>query len=184
MRSTLPLLIFGSAYGLTAAAQPVRDPLPLDEVESVSFAYADVLSANPVYEEFEVREPIERCRPVTVTRDSGRYEGTAPGTIVGAVIGGALGNQVGKGDGRDAATIAGAVIGGAIGREVAANGRGGTTITQTDEQCTLVEQVRVEQRISAWEVSYRYRGDIFLSRLPYEPGPKLKIRVSVAPADY
>lgn len=184
MRSTLPLLILGSAYGLTAGAQPVSGSLPLDEVESVSFAWADVLSANPIYEDFEVREPIERCRPVSVTRGSSRYEGTAPGTIVGAVIGGALGNQVGKGDGRDAATIAGAVIGGAIGREVAANDRSGGTVTRTEEECTLIEQVRVEQRVSAWEVSYRYRGDVYLSRLPYEPGPKLKIRVSIAPAEY
>lgn len=184
MRSTLPLLIIGSAYGLSAGAQPVRDSLPLDEVESVSFAYADVLSANPIYEDFEVREPIERCQPVTVTREGDRYEGTTPGTIVGAVIGGALGNQVGKGDGRDAATIAGAVIGGAIGREVAAGERGASSVTRTESQCIVVDQVRVEQRVSAWEVSYRYRGDIYLSRLPYEPGPKLKIRVSVAPADY
>lgn len=184
MRSTLPLLIIGSAYGLSAGAQPVRDSVHPDDVESVSFAYADVLSANPVYENYEIREPVERCRPVTITRESGRYEGTTPGTIVGAVIGGALGNQVGKGDGRDAATIAGAVIGGAIGREVSANGRGGSTVTRTEEQCELFERVRVEQRVSAWEVSYRYRGDVYLSRLSYEPGPKLKIRVSVAPADF
>lgn len=184
MRSTLPLLIIGSAYGLTAGAQPARESLPLEEVESVSFAYADVLSANPVYEDYEVREPVERCQPVTVTRKDDRYEGSTPGTIVGAVIGGALGNQVGKGNGRDAATIAGAVIGGAIGREVAAGGRDGSSTARTEEQCIVVDQVRIEQRIAVWEVSYRYRGDVYLSRLPYEPGPKLKIRVSIAPTDY
>lgn len=43
----------------------------------------------------------------------------ALGTIIGAVVGGALGNQVGAGDGRDAATIAGAVAGGAVGHHVA-----------------------------------------------------------------
>lgn len=184
MRSTLPLLIIGSAFGLSAGAQPVRETFPPEDVESVSFAYADVLSANPIYEDYEIREPVERCRPVSVTRGSDRYEGTTPGTVVGAVIGGALGNQVGKGSGRDAATIAGAVIGGAIGREVAANGRSGATVTSTEEQCEIFERVRVEQRVSAWDVSYRYRGDVYLSRLSYEPGPKLKIRVSVAPADF
>lgn len=41
------------------------------------------------------------------------------GTIIGAVVGGALGNQVGKGDGRNAATVVGAVAGGVAGNQVA-----------------------------------------------------------------
>ncbi|HET9034122.1 MAG TPA: glycine zipper 2TM domain-containing protein [Dokdonella sp.] len=45
------------------------------------------------------------------------------GTVLGAIVGGALGNQVGKGDGRNAATIAGAVAGGAIGHQVEKNNR-------------------------------------------------------------
>ena len=81
--------------------------------ENVTYAYADVLRVDPIYEMVRTRVPEERCGDQV--RDGGDPTG---GTIVGAIVGGALGNQVGKGDGRKAATIAGAVAGGAIGHSI------------------------------------------------------------------
>jgi len=95
------------------------------------------------------------------------------------VIGGVLGNTVGKGDGRKAATVAGAVAGGAIGNR-SSRGRDYET-TQT--QCREVNAVSEQRRIIGYDVEYRYRGEVYMSRLDYDPGERLRVRVSVTPVD-
>ena len=143
------------------------------ERENVTYAYADVLRADPIYELVRTRVPEERCGEDV--RDGGDPTG---GTIVGAIVGGALGNQVGKGDGRKAATVAGAVIGGAIGRNIDKNngsaGSGG---------CRTVEVEREERRITGYDVEYQFNGQKYMSRLSYDPGNRLRVRVSVVPDD-
>ena len=42
---------------------------------------------------------------------------------------------------------------------------------------------REERRISGYEVEYRYKGELYMSRMDVDPGNKLRIRVTVAPAD-
>lgn len=142
--------------------------------ENVSYGYAQVLRADEVYETVVTRTPEERCDEVEV-RQPGR---TAGGTVIGAIVGAALGNQVGKGDGRRAATVAGAVVGGAVGHNIAqrraeAEARG----------CRLVEVEREEQQVVGYDVEYMYKGEKYMSRLPYDPGNRLRIRVSVTPDD-
>lgn len=162
------------------APPPPRGPA----AESVNFGYADVLRVDPIYEYYTVNEPREECydeRVVTRERRGGDPTG---GTIIGAIVGGALGNQVGNGDGRRAATVAGAVIGGAVGRNVdQRNGPPGRTYESTERRCRSVDQAREERRAVGYDVEYRYRGEVYMSRLDYDPGDRLRVRVSVAPAD-
>ena len=40
-----------------------------------------------------------------------------------------------------------------------------------------------EEQIIGYDVVYRYNGRKYQSRLPYEPGKRLKIRVQVLPVD-
>lgn len=168
--------------GLLAAAMPaVAQSGPVDE--NVQYGYADVLRVDPVYETVRYREPREECREVEVERverDGGDPTG---GTIVGAIIGGVIGNQVGKGNGRRAATAAGAVIGGAIGHNVDKNNGPGRTRVATEQRCRVVDVEREERRIAGYDVEYRFKGDVFVSRLPYDPGNKLRVRVAVSPAE-
>jgi len=142
--------------------------------ENISYGYAQVLRADEVVERVVIRTPEERCDDVEY-RSTGRTTG---GTVIGALVGAALGNQVGKGDGRKAATVAGAVAGGAIGNNIArrrdeAEARG----------CELVEVEREEDRVVGYDVEYMYKGEKYMSRLPYDPGNRLRIRVSVTPDD-
>lgn len=183
---TLTLLAGLCLVSAGAWSQP-REPLPPAEhigqaEEAISFAFADVLSAEPVYEVVESTRPREQCFERRTSRDR-RYEDTTAGTIVGAIIGGAAGSRVGDGNGRRAATVAGAVIGGLVGREVDAsnNPRGRSTSTRTE--CEVVDEIVEEQRIAGYDVQYRYRGEVYLSRLSYDPGSKLRIRVAISPAD-
>lgn len=143
------------------------------------YAWADVLRVDPVYETVSVTRPRRECHDVEVVQQR-RGNGTA-GAVLGAVVGGVLGNAVGKGDGRKAATVAGAVAGGAVGHHAATRDDGDTRYTRT--RCQDVSEVTHEQRISSYDVEYRYHGDVYMSRLAYDPGERLRVRVSVTPAE-
>ncbi len=185
MRKSVSLLLAALSLPAMVVAQPsgFGPPAEYPEDENVRLVYADVLRVDPVYETVRVNEPREECYDTEVSRRGGRYENTNTGTIVGALIGGALGNQVGKGDGRRAATVAGAVIGGAVGREVDANDNPSRTYRGVETRCRVVDNGYDERRIVGYDVEYRYRGEVFFSRLGYDPGEKLRVRVSVEPAD-
>jgi uncharacterized protein YcfJ len=175
----LPLLLLVAAG--PALGQYGQDPYDQDPAyyeapvpENISYGYAQVLRADEVFETVRTRVPEERCSD-TEYRQSGRTTG---GTVIGAIVGAALGNQVGKGDGRKAATVAGAVAGGVVGHNIAqrraeAEARG----------CTLVEVEREERQVVGYDVEYMYKGEKYMSRLPYDPGNRLRIRVSVTPDD-
>lgn len=161
----------------------VAGPGALQAAENVSFSYADVLRVDPVYETVRYREPLEECydQPVVVRERGG---GGSGGAVVGAIIGGVLGNQVGSGDGRRAATAAGAIIGGAVGSDADRRRSGPDREYESNERrCRLTEVDREERRIAGYDVEYRLKGDVFYSRLAYDPGNKLRVRVSVSPAD-
>lgn len=142
--------------------------------ENVTYGYAQVLRATPAYEIVRTRTPEQRCDGQAV-RDGGDPTG---GTVVGAIVGGALGNQAGKGDGRKAATVAGAVLGGVIGRNVDRNNG-----SASGQRCRTVEVEREERRVAGYDVEYLFKGEKYMSRLDYDPGNRLRVRVAVTPDD-
>lgn len=77
----------------------------------------------------------------------------------------------GKGDGHGLTKIVGAVKG-ALSRQ--------SPKTDSDD-CELVPVQREFRRPIAYDVDYVYRGMKYRSRLPYDPGNRLKVRVSVMP---
>jgi uncharacterized protein YcfJ len=165
-----------AAFAVAANAQGYPMPPP-GAAANAHFAWAEVLRVDPVYGVAAQPPPQQQCYPQTVTRRDNNHTG---GTVLGAIVGGVLGNTVGKGDGRKAATVAGAVAGGAVGNRVsAAHDRDYTT------QETVCQPVAYapQQQIVGYDVEYRYRGDVYMSRLPYDPGERLRVRVTVAPAD-
>ncbi len=148
--------------------------------DNTKVAWADVLRVDPVYSYDQARAPRQECDDVPVERqvDNGNR---AAGTVLGAIVGGVLGSTVGKGDGRRAATVVGAVAGGAIGNNVA---RGdGSSYVDSERRCHVVNDAPPERRVVAYDVQYRYRGDVFMSRLDYDPGDRLRVRVSVEPVE-
>ena len=97
--------------------------------ENSAFDYAKVVSVDPIYETYQVNEPVEHCYSERVrVRDRNGYARNRSKTpeIIGGIIGGAIGNQVGKkggGKARDVATVVGAVLGGSIARDMKHNKR-------------------------------------------------------------
>jgi uncharacterized protein YcfJ len=153
----------------------------------VVYDYARVISARPIVRYVTVKTPVQEC-----WEDAQYYTtrhvapGVAGGTLVGAIIGGVIGHQFGSGSGNDAATVAGSLIGAAVGNGAARRRAGGayTTVEHTTpvRRCETRYRSHREERIDGYEVVYRYKGQSYATRMPYDPGRKLKIRVDIRPA--
>ncbi|WP_424682988.1 glycine zipper 2TM domain-containing protein [Frateuria sp. YIM B11624] len=174
----LPALALALAVG-AVRAQDGRYADGDDANNNTHYGWADVLRVDPVYGMARTEVPRQECYDEPVVRREGGN--TTAGTVLGAVIGGVLGNTVGKGDGRKAATVAGAVAGGAVGHGVAR--RGEREYDDTVTRCRQVSSVSEQRRLMGYDVEYRYHGDVYVSRLNYDPGERLRVRVSVAPAE-
>lgn len=161
--------------GLTMTTSAQRHGAQSDQ--GVRYAWADVLRVDPVHERVQVREPREECddNDYRYSRDA---DHSAAGTVIGALVGGALGNTLGKGDGRRAATVAGAVVGGAVGHST-----GSRQSAYSAPRCHIVDTVGEESRLIGYDVQYRYRGDVYGSRLQNDPGDRIRVRVIVEPAE-
>jgi|SRR6185312_3127390 uncharacterized protein YcfJ len=160
-----------------AFAQDGRYATAAPNDENAHYGWADVLRADPVQGVTRTEVPRQECYDQPVVHQEGGN--TTAGTVLGAVVGGVLGNTVGKGDGRKAATVLGAVAGGAVGNRAT---RGGT-YESTQTQCRTVSSVSEQRQIIGYDVEYRYHGDVYVSRLSYDPGDRLRVRVSVTPAN-
>lgn len=138
--------------------------------------YARVVNVSPQYE--QVNRPQQECRTeyVPVQRRGERGMG---GSIVGGVAGGIIGNQVGNGNGRTAATAAGAIIGAIAGDRLENNNAGGVVEQQPVRQCQNVD--RWETRPNGYAVTYEYHGHTYTAIMPYDPGERMRVRVSVTP---
>jgi uncharacterized protein YcfJ len=101
------------------------------------------------------------------------------GPLIGGVAGGLLGAQVGKGNGRIASSAAGAAVGAIVGDRL--SHRGGDEYYEREvRRCRQVDHW--ESRITGYRVAYEYQGRTYGAILPYDPGPRLAVSVSVQPA--
>lgn len=135
--------------------------------------YADVLDVKPIMQ--TIRTPREECRDETVThtravKDDNRIAGTA----LGAVIGGVLGNQVGGGNGKKIATVAGAAAGGYAGNKTQQHMQESDTYTTVEKRCRTV--MDKSEKVSGYEVRYRYNDKEDTIRMDYEPGNKIPVK--------
>jgi uncharacterized protein YcfJ len=145
--------------------------------------WARVVDAQPVYE--TVRYPVEQqvCWDEQVWRREPAARSVTP-VIVGSIIGGVIGNQFGGGNGKVALTAAGAVLGGSIAADVSQRRNPDGYYAVTEKRCTVETDWQTEQRIVAWDVTYKYRGDLYQTRLRDRPGDRIRVRVQVDPLGY
>ena len=138
---------------------------------------APVISSTPIYE--RVSEPTQQCWNETVTTQEyvGRPEHNVGGAIVGGIVGGVLGHQVGSGHGRDAATAGGAAVGALAGSQVGREG-GYAPVERTVQRCRTADNYH--DQIRGYDVVYRYNGRNIHTRLPYDPGPTVRVDVTMA----
>jgi uncharacterized protein YcfJ len=146
--------------------------------DNAHFAWADVLRVDPVYGVTRTATPTQQCYDQQVVQQTPSNKGV--GTVLGAVVGGVLGSTIGHGRGNTAAIVGGAVAGGAVGNAVSS---GGQAYTSNQTVCQPGTQVAEQRQIIGYDVEDRYHGDVYMSRLSYDPGERLRVRVNVSPAD-
>jgi len=161
--------------------------------ENTKYGYAKVVDVQPVFKTVQIPEDRQVCREQPVQRRVAEYRSPAP-AIFGAILGGVIGNQLSRGHGhghgygyrhgnnRAVATIAGASIGGAIASEIQYSKYPAKYYSENVQLCSTQTGWRSEERIIGWDVSWKYRGQIYHSRMNEPPGDRIRVRVSVDPA--
>jgi len=137
---------------------------------------AKVTHVEPIYHTVTVTTPLRECWDEP-RRHSGHQSYTS--TIAGGIIGGVIGSQFGGGSGKTALAVAGTLLGGSVGRDLGANNR--NYHTGYEEHCKVVERQHREQRIDAYEVTYKYHGKHYTTVMNEHPGKYIPVDVHVEP---
>lgn len=182
IRKTLVATITLATLGLATPALADHN----DNRRGAQYDYARVISSEPIVRLVTVTTPVRECwedvEYYTVNR---RTPGSGASTLVGAIVGGVIGHQFGSGRGNDAATVAGTLIGAAVGNDSARRNHRGydsTEYSRPVRRCDTVVRERQEERIDGYNVVYRYNGQKYSTRMPYDPGRELRVRVDIRPA--
>ena len=149
------------------------------------YDYARVLSAEPIVRYVTVRTPVKECWEETENYTVDHHPAHVGGkTILGAIIGGVVGHQFGGGRGKDAATIAGSLIGASVANNAAHRnaGYGRTEHSRPVTRCETNYRSHEEERVDGYRVIYSYHGQKYSTRMPNDPGKRLRIRVDIRPA--
>jgi uncharacterized protein YcfJ len=170
------------SYGSKYMSPPPVDPAANHVFQDTAW----VVSSKPVYQ--EINQPRRECweeqvgyEQREVPRGSGNNVGSA---IFGGLVGGVLGNSIGKGDGRKAATAAGAVLGAIAGDKYADRQRGyapSEPAVRIEQRCREVDNWT--RKLTGYDVVYRYQGRDYSSFMPYDPGNRVRVNVSVSLAE-
>ena len=181
----LSTIIVTTAMFSLALTAPIARSADFDD-------YARVINVTPQLEQVNV--PRQECRTEYETtqrqpqpqREQDRSVG---GAIIGGLAGGLLGSQVGGGNGKIAAAAVGAITGAIIG-DRADNGNNnynnnynnnsqGTYESRQVRQCRNIDNW--ETRTTGYAVTYEYNNRTYTSVMPYDPGSRIKLHVSLTP---
>lgn len=148
--------------------------------------FARVINVTPQVEQVNV--PRQECR--TEYETSQRYpqreqERSAGGSIIGGIAGGLIGSQVGGGNGRIAAAAVGAITGAIVGDRVDNGNNNNNNNAQPVYESRPIRQCRNidswETRTTGYAVTYEYQNRTYTTVMPYDPGNRIKLHVSLTP---
>ncbi len=143
--------------GAAAGSVAVEDAY----VEHINYAYAQVLRVVPVHRDIQVIQRREDCDSVDRSQPA-ESAAAAPSRR------GGVGGVFQAGFAAPATSLA--------------SRPDTTTVDDEPAGCPVVEEPVTITRHEGYDVEYRYRGEVFVSRLDHDPGDRLRIRVAVAPA--
>ncbi|MBR9911744.1 MAG: glycine zipper 2TM domain-containing protein [Gammaproteobacteria bacterium] len=147
-------------------------------------AYAPVTSVKPIYKTITHRIPERSCWTETRYVPSHRgYQSHTP-TLLGTIIGGAIGNEVGHNKtNKKVGTVVGAAVGASLARDWRHHNSASSGYSRpvSEEVCEINERLEYEERIVGYNVTYRYQGQRYQTRMDHHPGKKIKVAVNVTP---
>lgn len=157
--------------------------------------YARVVGVTPVYEQYQINNPVEECwnERVQNNRRTSQSRSRTP-EILGGLIGAAIGHQFGKGRGQDVATAAGVVLGASVGRDIKHRHKRNSHHDsrynsrynndrhyQVVQRCEVRDSYSTQDRIVGYDVAYQYNGNVFYTQMDQHPGKRIKVHVTVNP---
>jgi len=174
---TVMSLTFGSALADSRAWESDRRDRGVNmesRSSGVFVDYAKVVGVVPFYREVSV--PHQVCNQETVYEQ--RHVYSDRNSPAGMIVGGVVGSHIGKGKGKTVATVLGAITGSVVGNNVA-RGNGYESYPRNVSVCKEVYSYRNE--VDGYDVTYAYNNSLFTTRMPYDPGNKVKIKVNIFP---
>jgi uncharacterized protein YcfJ len=189
MRTAQVLAVVAGVIGVAGAA--LASPPPWSNSRHNrghydGYDYAPVTRVEPIVRQVRVETPRRECwDDVRRVESRPHISDAAVGgrTLLGAAIGGVIGHQFGSGRGRDAATVAGALIGAGVGYDAGAKRTSSGVREEVVQRCDVRYEHEYEERIDGYRVTYEYNGRELTTRMPYDPGEKIRVRVAVTPAE-
>ena len=119
--------------------------------------FAEVVHVEPIRRQVRVSEPVRECWQETRAISDGPFSS----------------NHVG-----------GTLLGGAIGHKVSVD-----RAQQRDDELRSYERCDVRyrdsfvERTDGYDVTYEYAGREYMTRMPYDPGDRIRVRVDVTPTE-
>jgi uncharacterized protein YcfJ len=189
MRKARAVLVLAGVLGVTGVALASPPPWSNSRHQGSyardDYDYAPVTHVEPIVRQVRIETPRRECYDdVRTVQSEGHISDPNVGgrTLLGGIIGGVIGHQFGSGSGRDAATVAGAMIGAGVGYDSATR-RYSEPREEVVQRCDVRYDHEYEERIDGYRVTYQYNGREYTTRMPYDPGERIKVRVAVAPAE-
>ncbi len=172
------LAVVSSVVLLSSVAQAKKGHY---QSHNEQYAYATVLTAEPIIKVFNVAEPEQQCFKERVSvYQPARANNT--NRLFATILGAAIGNAVGhKKSNKHVGTVVGAMIGASIADDVAAR-NSGYTRQQWVKRCETVSVNYQQERVIGYRVTYLFRGETYTTRLKRDPGNSLRVRLSITPA--
>ncbi len=150
---------------------------PPQAVEKV--VYAKVIRVSPVFHYVTRTTPVKECWDEPVSQQRYYRGNSGSSTLAGGLLGGIIGHQIGHGHNRPISTAIGTIIGAQIGHDSASPGSYTTHETYRNV-CQVTEQEDgLEVVQDGYQVSYLLDGKKYSTHLPYDPGARIKLKVSV-----
>jgi uncharacterized protein YcfJ len=142
-----------------------------------------VTEVEPIMQFVTRKIPHESCRDEQVRVERMGSNHSATPAILGAVIGGVVGGAVGH-DSRyqPVAAGAGALLGASVGHDVS-HSRNTESYYVTEQRCGVDYELREQENIIGYRVSYQYGDSIYQTETRYPPGSTIKIRVELIPLE-
>jgi len=142
---------------------------------------AKVVSVTPIFKYVTTNTPIEHCyrnRVINTDYHDGNRSGRM---LLGGLIGGVIGNNIGHGGGRKARAVVGALIGSQIGSRIADKHAYTEQHAGYQQRCNTQNVSETRKQVDGYNVSYKFRGRMFTTIMPYNPGHRIKLSVNVSP---
>lgn len=178
MKNYIALTLAGAlaTVSLTASAEPGWR----NDDDYYTTQRARVVQVEPVTRMIRVAVPRTACyqQPVRTVVHARRGDGA---TLVGGIVGGILGHNIGHG--RGGATVAGAIVGAAVGRSMSHQRDGYYEAIAYKTHCFEHTRYQIREQLIGYDVTYRYRGTLYTTRMADRPGRFIRVNVSVTPAE-